>query len=106
LFLERKTEHNWGKIEHCSPENYRYAEIYPDDYNRPIGIRQIGWTCPLTIASDTAATINANGQQYTNFREIKGSFSCSQVLSALNTDPPVNLSNGQLDVFVQTVAGS
>jgi hypothetical protein len=64
------------------------------------------WTCSLTIASDTATTLTVSGQVYTNFRKIKGSFSCSQVLSALNTDPPVNLSNGQFDVFAQTVTGS
>jgi hypothetical protein len=57
------------------------------------------WTCPLTIASDTAATITVGGNPLA-VHEIKGSFSCSMVLSALNTDPPISLSNGQFDVFV------
>jgi len=57
------------------------------------------WTCPLTIASDTAATITVAGNPLP-VHEIKGSFSCSMLLSALNTDPPVSLSNGQFDVFV------
>ena len=57
------------------------------------------WTCPLTIASDTAATITVAGNALP-VHEIKGSFSCSMLLSALNTDPPVSLSNGQFDVFV------
>jgi hypothetical protein len=58
-----------------------------------------GWTCPLTIASDTAASITVAGNPLA-IHEIKGSFSCSMVLSAVNTDPPVNLKNGQFDVFV------
>ena len=57
------------------------------------------WTCPLTIASDTAATITVAGNPL-SIHEIKGSFSCSMLLSALNTDPPVSLSNCQFDVFV------
>ncbi len=63
--------------------------------------------CPLTIASDTAATdaaaiVKAYGQGY-DFREIKGSFTCSQVLSETHTDPSVDLSNGQFDVFVRVL---
>ena len=65
------------------------------------GYKQLSptWTCPLTIASDTAATITVGGNPLA-IHEIKGSFSCSMVLSALNTDPPISLSNGQFDVFV------
>lgn len=63
------------------------------------------WTCSLNIASDTAVTVTLEGQTYTNFHRVTGSFSCSMVLSALNTDPPLNLSNGQIDVLAQTTTG-
>ena len=63
--------------------------------------------CPLTIASDTAASdataiVKAYGQGY-DFHEIKGSFTCSQVISETHTDPSVDLSNGQFDMFVRVL---
>ena len=63
------------------------------------------WTCLLTIASDTVAPVNIDGSLVTGFHEIKGKFSCSLILSALNTDPPVNLTDGQLDLFAHSATG-
>jgi hypothetical protein len=57
------------------------------------------WTCALVIASDTPASVSVAGSSITGYHEIKGKFSCSKILSALNTDAPVSLTNGQLDLF-------
>ena len=61
------------------------------------------WTCALTIASDSPASITIAGNAISGYHEIKGKFSCSKILSALNTDPPLDLTNGQLDMFAHAV---
>ena len=54
-------------------------------------------TCPVTISSDTSTTI-----QGTPAAHVKGTFSCAKLNSDAPTkEPPIAISNGSFDMFIQ-----
>jgi hypothetical protein len=102
-------------LPYTGPGSYTLSNSYTTTTSRTIDItvgtkvwggfirQSPHWTCALVIASDTPASVSVAGKSSAGYHEIKGKFSCSQILSALNTDAPLNLTNGQLDLFVHAV---
>lgn len=80
----------------------------PGSFNGTVRIssQQNSWSlhasaqCRVTIASDTSLTIQA---QKKPLREVKGGFDCPDLASDAGSGAPLNVTQGQFDVYVEVL---
>ena len=102
------SDSNWkivtGVVQYSGPNSYKTKDFQfgpsnNTDIKKSWIIGQAGSSafCPISITSD----MHVNTLLKQNFNEIKGTFSCASLPSG--SHPPITISNGQFDLFVNQV---